>query len=95
MKAVQVTAFDGESCETYQVPVVILHSGYDLTEEERKAKAERNSTLLLQELEQLKCEADTNPRSAEQIPYIIYQLGKSYYMAGDYAPAVARMQELG
>lgn len=83
----QVTALDGELYETYQAPVVILHSGYDLTEEERKAKAERNSTLLLQELEQLKCEAYTNSRSAEQIPYIIYQLGKSYYMAGDYAKA--------
>ena len=89
----QVTAFEGEPYETYQAPVVILHSGYDLTGEERKAKAERNSTLLLQELEQLKCEADTNPRSAEQIPYIIYQLGKSYYMAGDYAKACEYFSE--
>ena len=89
----QVTALDGQSYETYQAPVVILHSGYDLTEEERKAKAERNSTLLLQELEQLKCDADTNPRSVEQIPYIIYQLGKSYYMAGDYAKACEYFSE--
>lgn len=83
----QVTAMNGDAYETYQTPVVILHSGYDLTEEERKVKAERNSTLLLQELEQLKKESDRNPRCAEQIPYIIYQLGKSYYMAGDYDKA--------
>ena len=89
----QVTAPDGQVYETYQAPVVILHSGYDLTEEERKAKAERNSTLLLQELERLKGESDTYSRSAEQIPYIIYQLGKSYYMAGDYAKACAYFSE--
>lgn len=89
----QVTALDGLVYETYQAPVVILHSGYDLTEEERKAKAERNSRLLLQELEQLRCETDTNPRRAEQIPYIIYQLGKSYYMAGDYAKACEYFSE--
>ena len=89
----QVTALDGEPYETYQAPVVILHSGYDLTEEERKAKAERNSALLLQELEHLKSEVDMNPRSAEQIPYIIYQLGKSYYMAGDYAKACEYFSE--
>lgn len=89
----QMTSLDGEEYETYQAPVVILHSGYDLTEEERKIKAERNSTLLLQELEQLKQEADKNARSAEQIPYIIYQLGKSYYLAGDYAKACEYFSE--
>ncbi|MBR2401528.1 MAG: glycosyltransferase [Lachnospiraceae bacterium] len=89
----QVTALDGQEYETYQAPVMILHSGYDLTEEERKAKAERNSILLLQELKQLKYDADTNPQSAEQIPYIIYQLGKSYYMAGDYAKACEYFSE--
>lgn len=89
----QVTALDGQAYEMYEAPVEILHSGYDLTEEERKAKAERNSTLLLQELEQLRCDANTNPRSAEQIPYIIYQLGKSYYMAGDYTKACEYFSE--
>ncbi len=89
----QVAALDGQKYETYHAPVVILHSGYDLTEDERKAKAERNSTLLLQELEQLRCEADRNPRNVEQIPYIIYQLGKSYYMAGDYAKACEYFSE--
>jgi len=89
----QVTSLDGKDYETYETPVVILHSGYDLTEEERKAKAERNSTLLLQELEQLQQEVVLDARKEEQIPYIIYQLGKSYYMAGDYAKACEYFSE--
>jgi len=83
----QVTSLDDKDYGTYHAPVVILHSGYDLPEEERKTKAERNSTLLLRELEKLQQEAATDTRKAEQIPYIIYQLGKSYYMAGDYVAA--------
>ena len=45
----QVTAMNGEEYETYQAPVVILHTGYDLPENERKQKAERNINLLQQE----------------------------------------------
>lgn len=89
----QVMALDGRDYDNYETPVLILHSGYDLTEEERKAKAERNTLLLLQELERLKGESNVNRRSAEQIPYIIYQLGKSYYMEGDYARACEYFEE--
>lgn len=53
----QVTAIDGSAYETYQAPVVIEHTGYDLTGEERKEKAGRNFTLLIQELERLEKEA--------------------------------------
>lgn len=50
----QVVALDGsEDYETYQAPVTILHSGYDLPEEERKKKARRNIELLNQELQGL------------------------------------------
>ena len=80
----QVVALDGHTYETYQAPVVIEHTGYDLPEEERRKKAERNIALLLQELEHLESE-EANHR--EQLPYILYQLGKSYYMAQDYATA--------
>lgn len=111
----QVTALDGGEYSTYQAPVVIDHSGYDLTEEERQRKAERNITLLLQELERLEAEVECEKgwyteveanaiqmereqqldvyqeaecrQVNEQLPYILYQLGKSYYMAGDYALA--------
>lgn len=88
----QVTAVDGQNYDTYQAPVVIMHTGYDLPEAERKRKAERNITLLQQELERLLREqrassAESSRDSFEQIPYIFYQLGKSYYMAEDYVTA--------
>lgn len=38
---------------TYETPVVILHTGYDLPEQQKKEKAERNIRLLEQELKQL------------------------------------------
>lgn len=123
----QVTAMNGEEYETYQAPVVILHSGYDLPENERKQKAERNIILLRQELQRLliaflqKADLSDNVNKTfvpveseydekqcvnkilsiieagddlsdtlqheEQLPYILYQLGKGYYMAGNYAEA--------
>ena len=123
----QVTAMNGEKYETYQAPVVILHTGYDLPENERKQKAERNIKLLQQELQRLliaflqkqdafvnviddvglKNDDENNKRCVqgifsmieagndlavklqheEQLPYILYQLGKGYYMAGDYTEA--------
>ena len=123
----QVTAMNGEEYETYQAPVVILHTGYDLPENERKQKAERNINLLQQELQRLliaflqkqdayvnvmddvglKNDDENNKRCVqrifsmieagndlavklqheEQLPYILYQLGKGYYMAGDYRDA--------
>ena len=123
----QVTAMNGEEYETYQAPVVILHTGYDLPENERKQKAERNINLLQQELQRLliaflqkqdayvnvmddvglKNDDENNKRCVqrifsmieagndlavklqheEQLPYILYQLGKGYYMAGDYREA--------
>lgn len=84
----QITAEDGSLYETYQSPVSVVHTGYDLTAEERQKKTKRNLILLQQELELLEREsAEGNNNSAEQIPYILYQLGKSYYMAEDYASA--------
>ncbi len=100
----QIVSLDGAGYATYQMPVIIRHTGYDLNEEERKRKAERNIHLLLQELSRLEEEVagktgtgETGETSQEQItesgqdggklPYILYQLGKSYYMAEDYAAA--------
>lgn len=98
----QVTEIDGAMYETYQLPIVIGHTGYDLPEEERRKKAERNIVLLEQELVSLLAEHNVqsveedielqmqnlcNDMAAEQIPYIIYQLGKGYYMAEDYEVA--------
>lgn len=100
----QIVSLDGAEYAAYQAPVTILHTGYDLNEEERKQKAERNIQLLLLELarldkadyektgEQAARAASMEPetedgRAAEQLPYILYQLGKSYYMAEDYVIA--------
>lgn len=51
----QVTPLRGAESgyRTYETPVVILHTGYDLPEQQKKEKAERNIRLLEQELKQL------------------------------------------
>lgn len=109
----QVVALDGsEDYETYQAPVTILHSGYDLPEKERKKKARRNIELLNQELQGLiqsvlgetgqkdcltkitDCMKANDSLAAKfqedtRIPYVLYQLGKSYYMAAEYTKACA------
>lgn len=63
--------------QTFLTHIEIDHDGYGGSEEERRKKAERNIQLLLQEFED-------NPQDT----YLMYQLGKSYYMAGDYPGAV-------
>lgn len=96
----QITARNGKPYETYQAPVAVLHTGYDLTEAERKRKAERNIALLKEELGRLEAERAQLPDGPDeeehdsgeahtdaQLPYILYQLGKSYYMAEDYGVA--------
>ena len=83
----QVTAIEGAEYETYLAPVVIYHSGYDLPEDKRKEKARRNITLLEKELELLLETSAEEQRKDEQVSYILYQLGKSYYMAKDYETA--------
>ena len=75
----QITEKRGENYYTYQAPVVVEHVGYDLLGEELEKKTKRNIELLKQELS----EADE-----AYVPYILYQLGKSYYMAGDFNKAV-------
>ena len=62
--------------EAYPIPLTIIHTGYDGTLEIRKKKSERNIKLL-------KIEQERYPED----PYILYQLGKSYYMEEDYANA--------
>ena len=101
----QVTPLRGAESgyRTYETPVVILHTGYDLPEQQKKEKAERNIRLLEQELKQLGWDGnagakdggakagtagtDADACGSGQIPYLLYQLGKSYYMMGEYGVA--------
>lgn len=66
----QVVTKDDSEYTTYLAPVSILHDGYEGDEITRSRKALRNIRLLEQE--------------NQEDPYMLYQLGKSYYMMGDY-----------
>ncbi len=66
----------GMAYESYDLPVTVDHSGYTGTQEELRAKVERNNALLLQELQ--KTPAD---------PYLYFQIGQSYNMICDYENA--------
>jgi len=59
---------------TVNLPITVIHNGYS-GEELRLSKAQRNIKLLNKELE------------IREDPYILYQLGKSYYMISDYYKA--------
>lgn len=72
----QIVALNGEDYNTYPVPIYMDHSGYDGSLEDRKKKTQRNIRLLEQTLA-----ADGDD------PYVLYQLGKGFYMQEDYAKA--------
>lgn len=67
---------DKAQSEDYLIPLTIRHSGYEGDLSTRKRKTERNISLLKLALQQ-------TPND----PYILYQLGKSYYMEEDYENA--------
>lgn len=64
------------------VTVVIGHSGYNGTDEDKRRKAGRNIKLLLLDLQE---HGDD--------PYILYQLGKGYYMQKEYALAAKYFEQ--
>lgn len=66
---------DGRDSTYYPIPLTFSHEGYNGTKEEIQSKADRNITLLLGMLQE------------KEDPYIFYQLGKSYYMKGEYSLA--------
>lgn len=72
----QVISKDNQKYVTYNIPITIEHCGYETSEIERKNKIHRNIKLLENELE-----------SNGYDPYTLYQLGKSYYMEGNYIKA--------
>lgn len=72
----QVTALDGEEYKTYIAPAYFDHVGYDGSIQEIKEKAVRNINMLLEILHE-----------DEEDPYILYQLGKAYYLEKNYEEA--------
>lgn len=82
----QIVKTDGEQADTFLSEVVIKHVGYALNDDEKKKKASRNIKLLKKRLDELENEIDSNiqQNNEKEIPYIYYQLGKSYYMEKDY-----------
>lgn len=78
----QITPKDGTSFSTFQAPVEVLHTGYDLSEEDRTLKAKRNIHLLLLEKQQLEISNEQ-----DKLPYILYQLGKAHYLEHSYQEA--------
>lgn len=81
-----------KEAKTWLSPLTFLHTGYDLSPEEKERKAKRNIDLLEKELAYVTAaqeelhEKNKSVEAAEleaQIPYLLYQLGKSYYMAGN------------
>lgn len=89
----QIVRRDRKSYETYLLPASFIHDGYDGSEEKRREKAERNIGILLQELGKysgadfktdlsLLPDAATAPDDGE-VAYLLYQLGKGYYMKGE------------
>ncbi len=93
----QVVPYAGGEYQTWLSPLTFVHTGYDLTAEEREKKTRRNITMLERELSELTVDMENlrrkNDGSAEleemekQIPYLLYQLGKSWYMARDFEQA--------
>ena len=81
----QIVPFHGEEMFTYEVPVTFTHVGYDGDPEKLRPKAERNIRLLKKEL--------ARENDNDKIPYIMYQIGKSYYMLREYDNALDFFEE--
>lgn len=77
----QIVKHNGENFETYEAPITYRHVGYDGDENKLRDKAMRNIGLLEKELLQ------------KEDPYILYQIGKSYYMLGDYEKALGYFEK--
>ena len=72
----------GEGICTYETGICIDHSGYLLSGDQKNEKIKRNIVLLQHML-----------REQGDDPYILYQLGKSYYMGAQYVDACAYFEK--
>ncbi len=71
-----------QSGKLYNTPITLLHSGYEGDLPTLKKKSKRNIELLQNVL-----------KITPEDPYILYQLGKSYYMEEDYISACCYFEE--
>ena len=72
----QIVLKNRKEYSTYNIPIIMDHFGYEENEIKRKNKSNRNIDMLKAEL-----------LSKGTDPYILYQLGKSYYMDNNYEKA--------
>lgn len=66
----------------YKIPVYMTHVGYQGDSTLKQTKANRNLSLLLTELE-----------NSPNDPYILYQIGKSYYYVQDYQKSLSYFEK--
>ena len=66
----------GKDMENYIIGITLGHSGYQMDDETRKRKSERNLSMLMKEYEK-------DPEN----PYLCYQIGKAYQMIYDHKNA--------
>lgn len=78
----QIIRKDNNIFNTYNLPIILDHSGYSNEEITRKGKVKRNIEMLKQSL-----------ITKGSDPYIYYQLGKSFYMDGEFSDAKANFEK--
>ncbi|MGG7176589.1 glycosyltransferase [Clostridium paraputrificum] len=77
----QVVSRNKKPYKTFELPIKINHYGYSDKEIDRKNKTKRNIEMLRGELEK------------RYDPYLLYQLGKSFYTEGNYMEAEINFKE--
>lgn len=70
--------YDEMTLETFHLPVIIKHYGYDIPRQQMIKKQERNLKLLLNSIGETEGMDD----------YIYFQIGQSYNVLGDYKKAI-------
>lgn len=70
--------YDEMTLETFHLPVIVKHYGYDIPRQEMMKKQERNLKLLLNSLGEVEGMDD----------YIYFQIGQSYSVLEDYVKAI-------
>lgn len=90
----QVERIDMQEYTTFLTDTHMMHDGYFLNAEERERKTERNISMLKKEVDLFLSENEDVDLLEAPAPirtrasYLLYQLGKSYYLKQDYETAI-------